>query len=265
MSGLFGRSRYTPTLNALAQYASPLPRNGGPGSTRDPLGNYAPVRQQQARSYQRNPAETLGSVLSTALQGAGQTPGRARRLAEGLLDVTPVGAARDLSDAGMQTARGIRDGSKATTLGGLLGAALAVAPMPGPAKRGIRALPEPSALNLPRTPSVEEMASASSVQAVPLSHARHGNRLQWDRFNNGDHGEPLVPGYSDRPLAVQLENGEFVLLDGNHRAALANSRGERDMEMHVIPARQYDPANAGRAPKPFGDTDALLAELLGLK
>lgn len=124
---------------------------------------------------------------------------------------------------------------------------------------------QPSQLNIPRNPTPQEMNGLSSVESVPLSQARLGNRLEMDRFNRGDYGKPLVPGFTDKPIAVKLENGEYILLDGNHRAAKAAGQGVSRMDMHVIPAKSYDPANAGRASRPQSkaELDNLRAALGG--
>jgi hypothetical protein len=47
-----------------------------------------------------------------------------------------------------------------------------------------------------------------------------------------------------------LENGEYIIYDGNHRASLAASQGQTSMEMDVIDARYFDPENMGRRPAP---------------
>jgi len=127
-----------------------------------------------------------------------------------------------------------------------------------------RNIPSPSKLNLPRTPTKAEMANLSNVESVPLSKARLGNRLEWEKFNKGESGAPLVEGYSDKPLAVKLENGEYVLLDGNHRSAKAFANGSTQMDMHVISAKAYDPANAGREARQSAmRDDELMAQLSG--
>jgi len=126
-------------------------------------------------------------------------------------------------------------------------------------KQGI---PSPSQLNLPRTPTKSEMERLSRVESVPLSQVRRGNKLEWDKFNNGEYGAPLVDGYAGKPLAVKLENGEYVLLDGNHRSAKAFANGSTQMDMHVISAKAYDPSNAGRASSADSKgTDELMREL----
>lgn len=219
---------------------------------RDRLGSQGSVQRSQL---------TLGDLLSGALRQSGVPDKRADRIgnraAAALNDLTPIGNAAMAAQAGTDFRRG-------QTLSGIGLGALAILPgvLGNAGKRVGRHLGEPSQLNIPRTPSADEMARLSAVRPVPLAQARHGNRLEWERFNQGEYGQPLLPGYSDRPVAVQLQNGEYVLLDGNHRAALANASGAPSMDMHVIPARQYDPANAGRVPSPNPDLDQILAQLL---
>jgi len=159
---------------------------------------------------------------------------------------------------------GVGDGLAAVGKG-LLGKFIAASAVPVAKKARIMGnLPSPSVLSIPRAPSLSEMRKLSQVQRVPLNQARRGNKLEWDRFNKGDYGVPLLKGYESRPVAVRLENGEHVVLDGNHRTAIANGEGRPDMEMHVISAKDYDPANAGRAPtKNTVNYDDLLAELFG--
>lgn len=122
-------------------------------------------------------------------------------------------------------------------------------------------------LSDPPTPTAAQMAAHSSVQDVPLASARstQGAR-QWDRFNSGDHPAPLIAGYAGHPVAVGMNNGEYLLYDGHHRADLAAASGAASMPMHVIPAQSYAPSYAGRAPKtsaPEMSADDLMRELFG--
>lgn len=209
----------------------------------------------------------IGERAADALSKAGVSQRQANRWGEKLTSavtsaveaLTPVGNVTQ----GFQAGQDLRQGNYlAGGLGALL-AALPVAPEGRLVRKLLATLPEPSVLNLPRTPTPREMAAFSRVDQVPLDSVRRGNALEWERFNSGDYGQPLVKGYSNHPIAAELENGEFVVLDGNHRTALAKHSGAAEMQMHVIPARQYDPENAGRASKPPSATeiDRLLAEL----
>lgn len=126
-------------------------------------------------------------------------------------------------------------------------------------------LPEPSQLTAPRAPTVDEMRTLSSVESVPLDKAvSFQSKRQWDRFASGDHPGALIDGYGDKPIALRLQTGEYVIHDGNHRTDLARQAGERTMDMHVIDVKAYDPEAAGSRPaaKPSGAADdALLAQL----
>jgi hypothetical protein len=217
-------------------------------------------------AYKPSLGERIENGIADMLGGGSYARHFAGRAIAPLNDVTPVGDAISFADAGTAFGRG----NYASAAGNAALGAIGLVPGAGDlAAKGIKGLGFPSQFNVPRVPTAEEMARASQVQRVALGQARHGNGLEWDKFNSGSHAVPLVPGYADKPLAVQLENGEYVLMDGNHRAALAQHQGASDMEMHVIPARQYDPENMGRAPVPFkskmsdDDLAALLAEFGG--
>lgn len=125
--------------------------------------------------------------------------------------------------------------------------------------------PAPSQLNKPRTPTATEMKRFSSVQNVDLSNARRGQDVyDWTANKAGDYAEPLIEGYGDIPVGVRLENGEVVVFDGNHRVALALGKNQREMPMHVIDAKNFDPENMGRkpvSPRQEMSDEELLAEL----
>lgn len=216
--------------------------------------------QGSISAYQPTLADIVQNRLASGLSALGLDERHSQRiggkLSSALNALTPLGNANDLHVA-------YRDARHGNILQALTGGTMAVAPIPAPVRKAIlKNLTSPSILSTPRPPTASEMSRFGRVQKVPLSRARAGNRLEPERFNRGNYGEPLVPGYSDKPLAVQLENGEFVLLDGNHRAALANGRKKTSMEMHVIRARDYDPANAGRRPSADKlSTDELMAAL----
>lgn len=125
--------------------------------------------------------------------------------------------------------------------------------------------PAPSQLNKPRIPTATEMKRFSSVQNVDLSNARRGQDVyDWTANKAGDYAEPLIEGYGDIPVGVRLENGEVVVFDGNHRVALALGKNQREMPMHVIDAKNFDPENMGRkpvSPRQEMSDEELLAEL----
>jgi hypothetical protein len=99
-------------------------------------------------------------------------------------------------------------------------------------------------------PTPQQMQRHGRVENVPLDAARTTQRkLQWDKFNSGQYSDTVVEGFGDRPVAGRKENGEYLIFDGHHRAALAKSSGETHMPMHVIDIKDYDPANAGKAPE----------------
>ena len=126
-------------------------------------------------------------------------------------------------------------------------------------------LPSPSSLAMPSVPTVEQMKQYSRIETVPLSKAvSFQSARNWEKFNTGKSPGDLVKGYGDKPLALRLENGEYVIYDGNHRTDLALQKGKTELPMHVIDVKSYDPEHAGR--KLIQDkmsTDELLKMLLG--
>lgn len=211
------------------------------------------------------PPDTLASrgtdTIRNALAGLGVDERYAQHVADrafGFLnDLTPVGDAVSLDDARAAWGRGdyLAAGGNA-----LLAALGSVPGMGDAAARGIKSLDFPSQLNRPRNPTLEEMQRLSSLMDVPLAQTRLGNKLEWDQFGKVS---PWLDEYADNPIAAKLENGEYVLVDGNHRAALALQEGRDTMPMYVIPARRYDPANAGRPSRKATaeEIDRLLSEL----
>lgn len=124
-------------------------------------------------------------------------------------------------------------------------------------------LATPSTIQMPDVPTVEQMQAHSRVEVVPLAKAASFQTARrWDEFNNGKHPGDAVEGYGDKPVAVRLETGEYVILDGNHRTDLAIKSGATALEMYVIDAKSYDPQHAGRKPVEL-DSDALLRDLFG--
>lgn len=123
-------------------------------------------------------------------------------------------------------------------------------------------IPYPSSLTMPDVPTKEQMLSYSKVESVPLSKAVS---FQSERKPIGaEAGKDLVQGFADKPLAVRLNNGEYVIYDGNHRTDAALSRGDSVLDMHVIDASRYDPQNAGRKPVGIGISDDDLLSQLGI-
>jgi hypothetical protein len=126
-------------------------------------------------------------------------------------------------------------------------------------------LPSPKSLAMPDVPTVEQMKQYGRVEVVPLSKAvSFQSARNWEKFNAGKHPGDLVAGYGDKPLALRLETGEYVIYDGNHRADLALRKGKTELPMHVIDVKSYDPAHAGRKPVPSNmSDDEILNILLG--
>ena len=127
------------------------------------------------------------------------------------------------------------------------------------------ALPSPQSLTMPSVPTVEQMAKYGRTEVVPLSQAvSFQSARNWENFNAGKHPGDLVAGYGDKPLALRLETGEYVIYDGNHRTDLALQKGQTELPMYVIDVKSYDPTHAGRKPVPPSMTDdELLSSLLG--
>lgn len=139
--------------------------------------------------------------------------------------------------------------NRASDLGGLMMLGASGAPtIPNAIGAGVRGrLPASSSLDKPLPPTAEDMARASRIEAVPLSQARGTQtKMYWDEFDAGKHPAPLLDKYADLPVAVRREDGEFLLMDGHHRAYRALSDGAKDMKMYVIDAKDYAPWAAGK-------------------
>ena len=126
-------------------------------------------------------------------------------------------------------------------------------------------LPSPQSLTMPSVPTIEQMQKYARTEVVPLSKAvSFQSARNWDKFKAGKGPGDLVAGYGDKPLALRLETGEYVIYDGNHRTDLALQKGQTELPMHVIDVKSYDPAHAGRKPVPPSmSDDELLKSLLG--
>ena len=130
---------------------------------------------------------------------------------------------------------------------------------------GATGLPSPQSLTMPSVPTVEQMGKYGRTEVVPLSQAvSFQSARNWEKFNAGKGPGDLVAGYGDKPLALRLETGEYVIYDGNHRTDLALQKGQTELPMYVIDVKSYDPTHAGRKPVPPSMTDdELLSSLLG--
>lgn len=187
-----------------------------------------------------------------------------------------TGAQQAYSDIGIGKAPNPMDvldvaGLGATGLGagkGLLGVAKATKGMPvGMSIQDVSkvGLPSPKSLTMPDVPTVEQMKQFGRTEIVPLSKAvSFQSTRNWDKFNAGKGPGDLVAGFGDKPLALRLETGEYVIYDGNHRTDLALQKGKTELPMHVIDVKSYDPAHAGRKPVPDKiSADELLNMLIG--
>ena len=130
---------------------------------------------------------------------------------------------------------------------------------------GKTGLPSPQSLTMPSVPTVDQMKQYGRTEVVPLSKAvSFQSARNWEKFNAGKGPGDLVAGYGDKPLALRLETGEYVIYDGNHRTDLALQKGQTELPMNVIDVKSYDPAHAGRKPVPPSmSDDDLLNSLLG--
>lgn len=132
-------------------------------------------------------------------------------------------------------------------------------------RAGMKYLPSSQSLATPPAPTAAEMLRASRVESVPLSQAKGTQpKMNWEKFDKGDHPGPLIEGYADKPVAVRREDGEYLIFDGHHRTARALNDGKQNLDMYVINAKDYAPQYAGRKPAPSRiSDDDLLKELFG--
>ena len=139
------------------------------------------------------------------------------------------------------------------------------APQQAALPAGATGLPSPQSLTMPSVPTVEQMQKYGRTETVPLSKAvSFQSARDWEKFNAKKGAGDLVAGYGDKPLALRLETGEYVIYDGNHRTDLALQKGLTELPMNVIDVKSYDPTHAGRKPVPPSMTDdELLNSLLG--
>jgi hypothetical protein len=170
-----------------------------------------------------------------------------------------------------EAVRDYQAGNYLGALGGMGLAAVGMVPAVGDAvAKGLKALPSSASLNIPTAPTVEQLAQYATLQPVPLDMARGSQpRMDWNKFNSGQYGEPMFPGYVDAPVAARRRDGEYIVYDGHHRSVKAMNEGSPEIPMYVIDASVYDPSNAGiaphQAPMPnIGMTDEELLRELGL-
>ncbi len=132
----------------------------------------------------------------------------------------------------------------------------------------IKVLPSMESLQALPHPSVKNLKDFSRVEQVDLSKARTlqdgKGGMNWDGNAKGEYAPPLFDGYATKPVAVRKETGEYVILDGNHRSVNALNRGDKNLEMYVIDAKDYAPRYAGVKPAPHAmSDDDLLKALMG--
>jgi hypothetical protein len=145
---------------------------------------------------------------------------------------------------------------------GLTTQLLADSSKPGVAIESLKNFPKSESLSIPPAPTADVMKNLAKIETVNLNNVKSTNKLDWAKFNKGEHPDVLVKGYGDKPIAVKKENGEYLLYDGHHRSVLARNNGSPEMEMYVVNAKDYAPEFAGKKPvKENIDTDALLKEL----
>jgi hypothetical protein len=170
----------------------------------------------------------------------------------GLIDATPVGVPMAVQEA---------------QSGGARDMAMAVTPFGVASRVGrsvIRSLPSSASLATPPAPSIDDMVRASRIEAVPLTQARGTQpKMNWDKFNAGEHPPPMIKGYEDLPVAVRREDGEYLIFDGHHRTVKAFNEGAATHNMHVIDAKNYAPEFAGRKPAAPSISHDDLLRLLG--
>lgn len=190
----------------------------------------------------RKLTDLLGNPLLSAQQFMGNVNDRARNLNE-----MTSAAAREGMDYGPATQR----------LAGLMADAYNPVGM-------MSKIPSPKSLTMPDVPSVEQMQKYGRTESVPLSEVvSFQTARKWDKFNAGEHPGDLIQGYGDKPVALRLETGEYVIYDGNHRTDLALQKGKKELPMYVIDVKSYDPVHAGRKPvPPRMSDDELLRSLL---
>lgn len=115
-------------------------------------------------------------------------------------------------------------------------------------------------LAIPDAPSKDVLDRFARVEDVPLAQAR---RTQPQRVDGKPSAGPIAEGYADRPVAVRLENGEFLVFDGHSRTSAALKRGDAALPMYVVDAKQYAPELAGQKSREVapGEDEALLRAL----
>lgn len=208
---------------------------------------------------------TVSQIATAALIGAGFGS------IAGALDRSPAAASRSAIEARLATLKTTQEARIALNEGIdalVRGEDVRLSPnATEPVRRvgqDVRSLQSSNSLNLPDAPTKEIMAAKSRVEDVPLDMVRGTqSKMDWDMFARGESPGALIDGYGDKPVAVRREDGEFLIFDGHHRAALAASEGKASLDMHVVDAKDYAPDRAGRKPSAQQgmSDDELLREL----
>jgi len=240
-----------------------------------PWMRYQP-RVDTLTAYKPTMTQRIPDMVKDGLRALGLNKFAANAFGSPIADVlgySPVGAVAQSWDAGQAAARAPGMFGKARGLGGGMAlAALGAVPggkaLAGKAERELLKRLPPSA-SLAGIPLPEDafLARMARREQVPLEQARSSqNWMDWERFKSGEHPGAMFKGFEDAPVAVRREDGEFVILDGHHRTTAALNRGDKNMDMYVVNARDYAPEVMGRAPSKNNgpNTDDLLAELLGI-
>lgn len=130
----------------------------------------------------------------------------------------------------------------------------------------IKVLPSMESLQDLPHPSVQNLKDFARIEAVDLNKARTlqdgRGGMNWEGNAKGEYAPALFDGYGTMPVAVRKETGEYVVLDGNHRTVNAINSGAKNLDMHVIDAKDYAPRYAGVKPAPPKMSDDELLSLL---
>jgi hypothetical protein len=211
---------------------------------------------------QRNDSDASRFIVDALMEAGGKLGVAPAGIAQALM--APGNALRGEYAPGIGAQTDPRMVEDAASLAGLV--SLGAAPIPRPMNSigmgGKPNFPSSEYLLSPPIPSADLMGRFSKVEPVPFAQMRSTNKLQWDRFNSAEHPPELIGGYADRPVMIRMENGEYLIIDGHHRAALAATDGG-SMDAYVINAKDYAPGEAGRR-KPaadLSDIDDLMKEL----
>jgi hypothetical protein len=237
-----------------------------------------PLASVWAKLKDSLPARAATSFLQAAQMPPEQAQGQVRSVlggvAQGLLDAAKLpgdvyqGNVSMLDQYGRTNPEVI--GRSADLAGLVMGGGMPMAERGalGMAGGRLKVLPPMESLQALPHPSVKNLKDFSRVESVDLSKARTlqdgRGGMNWEANAKGDYAPPMFEGYATKPVAVRKETGEYVILDGNHRSVNALNRGDKNLEMYVIDAKDYAPMYAGKKPAPQSmSDDDLLKALMG--